>query len=178
MYSGENVFLKDDKAIGFIKPYKDDFSFVAILPDEGVSVEEYIAGMDENTLSDLVEGGKDAEYVSTGLPKFTNAASENLVPVLETMGMSEMFDETDADFGAMATSARGNIFIMKVAHKAFIEVDSNGTRAAAATIMEAGDGAAPVMEEVILNRPFIYMIVDDYANESLPLFIGTVETME
>jgi serine protease inhibitor len=56
-------------------------------------------------------------------------------------------------------------------------VDSNGTRAAAATIMEASDGAAMMAEEVILDRSFIYMIVDDYPNDSLPLFIGTVETI-
>lgn len=179
MYSGEGTFLKDDKARGFIKPYKDDFSFVAILPDEGVSVDEYIAGMNENTLADLVEGGKHIWMVDAGIPKFSAEASENLMPVLQNMGLTEMFDENNADFGAMATSTRGNIFISKVAHKAFIEVDSRGTRAGAVTIVEARDGAAAAEPEtVILDRPFIYMIVDDYANESLPLFIGTVETME
>lgn len=178
MYSGEGTFLKDDKATGFIKPYKDNFSFVAILPDEDVSVDEYIAGMDENTLSNLVEGGKDVWSVDAGLPKFSKEMFTDLIPVLENMGLTEMFDPDNADFGAMATSARGNIFISKVAHKAFIDVNSKGTRAGAVTIVEASDGAAMVTESVILNRPFIYMIVDDYANESLPLFIGTVESME
>jgi len=178
MYSAEGTFLKDDKATGFIKPYKDGFSFVAIMPDEGVSVDEYVAGMDEDTLSNLVEGGKDVWTVDTGIPKFSNTTSENLIPVLENMGLTEMFDETDADFGAMATSSRGNIFVSKVAHKAFIEVDSRGTRAGAVTIVEAQDGAAAIEPEtVILDRPFIYMITDDYANENLPLLIGTVETM-
>lgn len=178
MNSGEGTFLKDGKATGFIKPYKDDFSFVAILPDEGVTVEEYISEMDENTLSNLVEGGKNIHSVQTSLPKFTGETSENLIPVLESMGLTEMFDMEKADFGAMATSSRGNIFITRVAHKAFIEVDSDGTRAAAATIVEPSDGAAMEMEFVVLDRPFIYMIVDDHANENLPLFIGTIETME
>ena len=178
MYSGESVYLKDDKATGFIKPYKDDFSFVAILPDEGVSVDEYIAGMDENTLANLVEGGKDVYMVRAGLPKFDNEMSMDMVDVLKALGLTEMFDSSAADFGSMATSTRGNIFISKVAHKTFIEVDTKGTRAAAVTQVVASDGAAMVMEEVILNRPFIYMIVDDYANESLPLFIGTVENMK
>lgn len=178
MYSMEGTFLKDDKATGFIKPYKDDFSFVAILPDEGVSVDEYIAGMNADTLSNLIEGGKESYSVSAGLPKFINETSENLVPVLEAMGLTEMFDAENADFGAMAASTRGNIFISRVAHKAFIEVDSEGTRAAATTMVEASDGCAMVSEEVILNRPFIYIIVDDYSNERLPLFIGTVESFE
>lgn len=178
MYSAESIYLKDDKATGFIKPYKDDFSFVAILPDEGVSVAEYVAGMDENTLTDLVEGGSEVYAVCAGLPKFDNEMSMDMIDVLKNLGLTEMFDSSAADFGSMATSTRGNIYISKVAHKTFIEVNTKGTRAAAVTQVVAADEAAMEMETVILNRPFIYMIVDDHTNESLPLFIGTVESME
>jgi serpin B len=177
MNSEEKIFLKDDKATGFIKPYRDGFNFVAILPNEDVSLKEYITGMNGETLKNLIEGGKDVYTVQTSIPKFKNEASENMIPVLNRLGLTEMFDADTADFGAMATSSRGNIYISNVMHKAFIEVDTNGTRATAVTLIEATDECAIEMESVTLNRPFIYMIVDSFETESLPLFIGTIETL-
>ena len=68
------------------------------------------------------------------------------------------------------------MFISKVLHKTFIEVDENGTKAAAATAisMECA-GAMPderERKEVICDRPFAYMIVDTENN--MPVFVGTV----
>ena len=64
-------------------------------------------------------------------------------------------------------------------HKTFLELNENGTRAAAATVVETRDStAAPDSEvkTVTLDRPFLYMIVDTHA--CVPLFMGTVTTME
>ena len=66
------------------------------------------------------------------------------------------------------------LFIGDVIHKTFIEVCEAGTRAAAVTVVEVM-GATAIMEppkEVILDRPFLYMIVD--CETELPIFIGTV----
>ena len=59
-------------------------------------------------------------------------------------------------------------------HSTYIELDAHGTRAAAVSIVGGGDGADAPMEtrSVILDRPYLYMIVDTEYN--LPLFIGTV----
>ena len=60
-------------------------------------------------------------------------------------------------------------------HKTYISVDARGTKAAAVTVVEPGDSAAPIIEEpktVYLDRPFVYLIVDCGTN--LPIFMGTV----
>ena len=58
-------------------------------------------------------------------------------------------------------------------------MNSNGTRAAAVSVAEAKDGCAMVdiPKTVILDKPFIYIIVDDSQLEGLPLFMGTVENI-
>ena len=59
-------------------------------------------------------------------------------------------------------------------HKTYIEVDEEGTKAGAATAMMAGSGGVPTkIINVDLNRPFIYMIIDE--NAQIPLFIGAFE---
>ena len=90
------------------------------------------------------------------------------------MGMTDAFDTEKADFTGMGRSALGNIYINRVLHKTFIEVTPLGTRAGAATVVEVGDNAAPAEEpkSVILDRPFLYMIVDTQYN--IPVFIGAM----
>lgn len=175
MFSSESTYLKDDNATGFIKPYKDGFNFVAIMPNEGVTIDEYLTGMDENTLDNLIAGGKEYSTVKAGLPKFKSEININLAEILKAMGMTDMFDYNKANFSNMAVSSEGNIYISKVSHKTFIQVDTEGTKAAAVTQVVACDEAAMEQEQVTLNRPFIYMIVDDSELQGLPLFMGTME---
>ena len=63
-------------------------------------------------------------------------------------------------------------------HKTYLELDESGTRAAAATVVEVVGDALPSedVKTVTLDRPFLYMIVDTHA--CVPLFMGTVTSME
>ena len=178
MYSDENRYFEDELAQGFIKPYKDGFSFIAIRPKDGVTIEEYISRMTGEKLRKLVNEPQHIT-VSAGIPEFSNEGFTDLVPVFESMGMKDIFDSVRADLTRLGTSSRGNIFIGAAFQKAFIEVNSDGTRAAAVSVAEAKDGCAMVYipETVILDRPFIYMIADDGRLEGLPLFMGTVENI-
>ena len=93
--------------------------------------------------------------------------------ILEGMGMTDAFDANSADFSGLGTSSDGNIFISRVIHKTYISVDEKGTKAGAATAVEVKKEAAALdSKEVILDRPFVYMIIDCEAK--LPLFIGAV----
>ncbi|MGN0736011.1 MAG: serpin family protein [Anaerovoracaceae bacterium] len=176
MYSDENRYFEDEIAEGFIKPYKDGFSFIAIRPKDGVTTDGYISRMTGETLRNLINEPQQTA-VSVGIPEFSNEGFTNLVPVFESMGMKDIFDSVRADLTRMGTSSRGNIYIGAAFQKAFIEVNSDGTRAAAVSIAEAKDGCAMVEESktVILDKPFIYIIADDSQLEGLPLFMGTVE---
>ena len=178
MYSDENRYFEDELAQGFIKPYKDGFSFIAIRPRDGVTTDEYISRMTGEKLRKLIIEPQQIT-VSVGIPEFSNEGFTDLVPVFESMGMGNLFDSARANLTRMGTSSRGNIFIGAAFQKTFIEVNSDGTRAAAVTVAEAKDGCAMVdiPETVILDRPFMYIIADDSRLEGLPLFMGTVESI-
>lgn len=172
MYSSENYYLEGKNATGFMKKYKDGkYSFVALLPKEGMSIEEYVSGLDAKTLQDTLES-KQITTVDTCLPKFSCDYGISMRQILEDMGMEAAFDHEAADFSKLGTISQGNIYLDEVLHRSFITVDELGTKAGAATVV-AKDGCALIeTPEVYLDHPFFYMILDDETN--LPVFMGIV----
>ena len=173
MHSEETVYLQDEYATGFMKPYSGSkYSFAALLPNEGVDIYEYVAGL---TGEDLMETLSTPQLgmVMTTLPKFSYEYELTMNDLLKDLGMPTAFSSDDADFSKLGKSSRGNIYIGDVLHKTFISVDELGTKAGAVTKVEMKDESAPMSEWVVnLNRPFVYMIIDNETN--LPVFIGTV----
>ena len=174
MYNTENVYLEDDNASGFMKYYKDGkYAFVALLPNEGVSVSEYISSLDGKSLSEMLANAQIAT-VRTCVPKFETEYDVNMAEILAKMGMPDAFDSDKADFTGLGTSSVGNIYISRVIHKTFISVDEKGTKAGATTAVEMMPESAPPtdIKKVYLNRPFVYMLVD--CENNIPFFIGTM----
>ena len=175
MYSTESNYFEDEKATGFLKYYKSGkYAFVAMLPKEGVTVSEYIASLNGESLNELLSNPQHTT-VYTSLPKFETSYSVEMSEILKSMGMTEAFDADNADFEGLGTSTGGNIFISRVIHKTYISVEEKGTKAAAVTIVEPGDGAAMEPEqpkEVYLDRPFVYMLID--CENNIPFFVGTL----
>ncbi len=171
MYSAESSYFETDYGIGFSKPYAEGkYSFVALLPNE--DIKHTMANIDGATLIDAVRNSNNG-MVYASIPKFSFDYSVELAQTLADMGMEIASDESLADFSKMATSDNGNIFISRVLHKTHISVDEAGTKAGAVTVVEATDGAAPAEPvEIVLDRPFLFMIVDN--EYSLPLFMGCV----
>ena len=171
MYSQEDWYLKDDKAEGFIKPYKDGkYSFVALLPNKNVSIDSYITSLSGESFINLLKN-KSKDKVSAALPKFKVEDKIQLVKPLKEMGLKECFDPSKANFTKMASSSASNIFVGDVLQKTFIIVDAEGTKAAAVTSFQM-TGSMPSSHSIILNRPFVYAIIDNETN--LPVFIGTM----
>ena len=175
MYGSEGTYFEDEKATGFMKRYKGGkYAFVAMLPNEGVSVSEYIASLDGESLNALLANPQYAT-VRTSIPKFETEYKVEMSDILQSMGMTEAFDMYNADFEGLGTSTDGNIYISRVLHKTFISVGAKGTKAGAATIVEMNDSAAAEPtepKEVYLDRPFVYMLVD--CENNIPFFIGTM----
>lgn len=176
MYGTESTYLADENATGFIKYYKGrDYAFAALLPNEGVTLDEYIAALDGEKLVNLLAGAE-STLVYTALPKFSYTCAVELAEPLARAGMTDAFDAGTADFSQLGESTRGNIYIDRVVHKTYISVAEQGTRAGAATaVMMQDRAAARIMEEpkrVYLDRPFLYLILDTASN--LPVFIGTL----
>lgn len=177
MYSLEEGYIKDEKAQGFMKPYKDGkYSFVALLPNKGVSIDSYVSSLTGKGFINLLIN-KSADKVSAALPKFKSEYSIKLTEPLKQMGLKECFDEGKANFEKMASDMKGNLWIGDILHKTAISVDTEGTKAGAATKVQLQTkGEATIQHSIILNRPFVYAIVDN--ETKLPLFIGTVMNPE
>lgn len=173
MPSGENIYLEDENATGFMKDYKDGkYAFAALLPDENININDYVESLTGEKISAILGNAKN-EMVSVKIPQFTCEFDMSLKDVLSDMGIDHAFDEKAADFSKMAKSSEGNIFIGDVFHKTFITVDERGTKAGAVTKVEVKDTAAPTqLRQVFLDRPFVYMIIDKTNN--LPIFMGVL----
>ncbi len=180
MYSSESTYLEDDNATGFIKYYKrGKYAFVALLPKENVSVSEYIATLDGESLHKLLSNPQRAE-VDAAIPKFECEYGVEMSNILKGMGMIDAFDANNADFDGLGNSENGNICIGQVIHKTYISVAEQGTKAGAATVVTIPPGAAPgepeVPKQVYLDRPFVYMLID--CENNIPFFIGTMTDIE
>lgn len=169
MCSTENVYLKDGGTVGFMKPYKNGrFAFAALLPDENTGIDDYVASLSGDKLMKIFSSAKRGNEVNVKMPKFRAEYSAQLIDTLKKMGVKDAFDSKTADFSSLIENR--DAYIATVVHKTFIEVDENGTRAAASTLVGADTMSLMEPYSVCLNRPFVYMIVDTETN--LPLFIG------
>jgi serpin B len=151
-------------------PYKNrTTAMYVILPDEGNFTRF------ENTLDlvrlDEILSGMDGHEVSLAMPKFEYSGDFGLKDTLSEMGMPLAFD--GVDFAGM--TGDDDLFIRDVIHKAFVKVDEEGTEAAAATavVMDLGMAMPPEdLIEMTIDRPFIYMIMDEETKSIL--FLGRV----
>ncbi len=170
MHSTESRYLRDDHASGFLKPYADGrYAFAALLPDEGITLDDYIAALDGEALVKLLQNPHETA-VQAALPKFSTDFTVELSTTLAALGMPDAFGQ-QADFSRMVEDSE-DVHISRVLHKTHIEVGEAGTRAAAATVVEMRKNGIPMGESVCLDRPFLYMIVD--LETALPVFIGTL----
>ncbi len=179
MYSEESYYLEDEHAIGFLKYYEGkDYAFVALLPNADTGIFEYLCGLTGEQLQNMLKNPKEV-HVNAAIPQFTTEYQAELKDILQEMGIVDAFDADKADLTGLGTSEAGNIFVSRVLHKTFIEVTPVGTKAGAATVIECRDECAIIYEEskdVILERPFLYMIIDCETNQ--PIFMGIVNHVE
>lgn len=175
MHSEEKLYVSDDKSQGFIKNYKGGkYAFMAILPNEDVSLSDYVKSMTAQSFAKMYAGKTTQYQVLASVPKFKYDYSAKLNDTLKQMGITDAFDGEKADFSGMTEQQK--LFISNVLHKTHIELDEEGTKAAAATAVTMDvSGALPAKEdikEIRLDRPFAYAIMD--TQTGLPVFMGTV----
>ncbi|MBR0515511.1 MAG: serpin family protein [Eubacterium sp.] len=176
--SKESGLIELNGGTGFAKAYKGfDYYFVAILPPEGTSAEDYIASLKGE---DFVNAYRNRDYepdIFADLPEFSYDYSTSLTDTLKDLGMSDAFSD-NADFSRITDPDMMKLKIDDVIHKTHIELDQYGTKAAAVTAIALAGNAAPVEKRIVeikLNRPFVYAIVDDASG--LPVFLGTVNSL-
>lgn len=174
-------YMENDDATGFLKYYEGgEYAFLAMLPNEEGAIEDFVADMTAEDYVAFYESLTNEYDVKTELPCFSYSYDTTMNDALKNMGMPTAFTEGQADFSPMVTDENLRLYISNVIHKTYIELDQNGTKAAAVTAVEMTAESAAIEEprevkEVILNRPFVYAIVD--TGNGLPIFIGTVNSV-
>lgn len=163
------TYYNDEKATGFKKEYvNNNFSFVALLPNENINIYDYINALTGEKLLKTLNNPKDVS-TNTQMPEFTYECNYDMIDVLSPLGIVSAFDSNKADFSKISN----DLYISKSIHKTKISVNEAGTKAAAvSTTFMTKVGMHSQEYEVIINRPFIYMIIDNKTN--LPIFIGAV----
>lgn len=138
-----------------------------LVPDEG-QFEAIEAGLDAAFVDAAVASLSGVE-LTLGLPKFQFESKLDLAPPLKALGMNQAFT-TSADFTGMSSEA--DLMVTGVFHQSFIDVNEEGTEAAAATAVVIGTTSMPPQESMTVDRPFLFWIRD--APTGALLFLGRV----
>ena len=180
--SVESTYLDFGNADGFLKRYKGGkYSFLGILPDENIDIYDFVASLDGGKYKNAFEADdRDSEYpvvVKAGIPEFSFEYLKNLNDTLQGMGIEKAFSDETAEFDKMGRTVIGDLYLGFVIQKTKIELDRNGTRAAAITIGGGKGTSAPPRESVniILDRPFVFGIIDNVTH--MPLFLGVATNL-
>lgn len=172
LHSVESMYIWNEKATGFIKPYlHGEYAFVGLLPSGSNKPEDIL----DLSISQCFALSKHA-IVDVTMPEFTFDYASSIRETLKSNGIQSVFSPEKADISNLLTMP--NSHFTDVLHKTHISVDRAGTRAAAVTAAFAVAGCAPMMLErfeVILDRPFAFAIL--HTASGLPLFQGIVNSV-
>lgn len=153
-------------------PYGNElFSMTILLPRQGVDVNNLVSQFSRDNWEQWI-GSFSEEPVDLCLPKFRLEYETKLNDVLKSLGMAVAFEPYQADFSGMYTGPE-NLFISKVKHKTFVEVDEEGTEAAAVTSVEVTDtSAGPKGIVMKVDHPFV-LVIRENKSQTL-LFMGKI----
>lgn len=154
-------------------PYGEGkISMYVFLPSQKSDLNEFLDGINTDSWEEWLSDFR-VRNVRLQIPKFKiEYGTKDLNDALTALGMGIAFDADNADFSRMAELERigGNLYITKVSHKTFIEVNEEGTEAAAAT--SVGVGIKSIPPPFIVNRPFFFAIRDN--ETKTVIFMGTM----
>ena len=155
-------------------PYGDSlFSMTVLLPHEGYDVDDLAAEIDPERWDEWTGRFRTRE-VDLRLPRFKLEYEKRLNDVLKALGMEVAFDPDLADLTRI--NRNGGLFISYVWHKAVVEVNEEGTEAAAVTVVGIGTTSAGGPPRMHVNRPFVFALRERHSGTVL--FIGKVNALE
>ncbi len=174
--SGKFPYLKGDGFQAVALPYGEgQLSFYLFLPDEGRSLDDWLQSLTPDRWNEWLKGFKPMEG-DVGLPRFRIEATCALNEPLQAMGMTDAFDADKADLSGIAPPTDGRLSISKALQKAIVEVNEEGTKAAAATGVVVGvTSYNPNRFTLIANRPFFFAI--RHNPTGAVLFLGVVRDL-
>jgi len=170
-------YFEDDLLQAVDLPYgKGNFAMTILLPKEGNTGGDIINGLTASNWATIIDG-LSQEEVAVDLPKFKYRFDIKLNDILSAMGMAIAFDPYGADLTRIVSRdnlAGENLFVSYVQHKSFVQVDEEGTQAAAVTVVGIGlTGIEPAKKFMIVNKPFVFAIREKVSGAIL--FLGEVK---
>ena len=163
-------FMIGEDFISSICILKENESMLFILPEEGLSVENFleIRGKLSGIISDWTKEQFTMGKIKLSVPKFSYVAETNLKTTAEAMGIKKIFDSNAKAFSGFTDE---NVYISDITQASKIAIDEKGCSASSYTeIVAYGSGVWMDEAEIILNRPFIYVLYKD----KLPFLVGIV----
>lgn len=170
-------YVKGEGIEGILLPYRDgSLAFLALRATDGRTPEELSGSLTPEKLRELIESAENV-MMDFSMPKFTVEYRQNLSATLRELGLSRTMTPTEADLSRAGTGTDGaRLYIGDAQQAVKLEVDEDGTKAAAVTEVTEEDGGVMMPDELVtlhLNSPFLYLIVD--TESSAPLFMGLME---
>jgi serpin B len=140
-----------------------------VLPRSGKTLGDLVAGLDTAQWNRWTATVHEAEIGLT-LPRFQLEYQRRLNDDLSALGMRIAFDDRRADFTRMADVAPERLYLTKVIQKTFVDMNEEGTEAAAATSVGIGVTSLPMT--VAVDRPFLFAIRERLSGTIL--FLGQI----
>jgi len=165
-------YMETEDFQGLELPYVDDeLSMIILLPKQNNRPAEFEKTLTLKNLSQWLARLRKRKVI-VSVPKFKMTSQFRLAEVLKSMGMTDAFVPDVADFSGM--NGKRDLFISAVIHKAYVDVNEEGTEAAAATavivgVTSVGPTRIPVFRA---DHPFLFLIRDNHSGSIL--FIGRV----
>ena len=166
---------REENFQGISLPYGEGrMSMYIFLPGRESDLDIFLQNLNAESWENWISQFGERE-VLLKVPKFKLEYEKGLNDILQALGMGIAFDASRADFSRMASleTLDGNLYIQKVLHKTFVEVNEEGTEAAAATSIEVGvTSVPPPPPQFIADRPFFFAIRDN--ETKTVLFMGII----
>jgi serine protease inhibitor len=146
-----------------------------ILPDEGYTVNDVLQSEEYLQMTlDPVDWENQSQYeIKLSLPKFDIVHQQDLIGGMKSLGLSDVFDYTRADFSPITDT--WPLYVGKIDHAARVSIDEKGCFGAGFTVIDVPMGSAPPKEvetiDFTLDRPFAFVVS---SRDNLPLFAGVV----
>jgi len=157
-----------DGVVALSLPYAgQQLSMLIIEPDDLQAFEAGFTG----AAFDAIVAGLASKTVELHLPKWSFTTPSNLMAPLSALGMSVIFDGSNADFSGM--DGQRDLYVSNLAHEAYIEVDESGVNASSApVVVPPVDGVEPGADAIVIDHPFVFAIRDEVTGALL--FLGRV----
>ena len=172
MHRNANYYYTSNEVYSAVTlPYGSGaYSMTVLLPNDGKFVDDVKKCLNTDSIASLRRNMEEC-LVDLKLPRFTTEMKLSLKDIISKLGAPSMFDASRADFSSFAN---GNVYVSEMLQKAKIEVSEEGTKAAAVTMgmvkLTSMRPQEPRRVDFHCDRPFVYMIQDNYTGAIL--FMG------